>query len=202
MARFELARQWLQACQTCTGWSMVMDTRDSFFQADPLLALGAADTAAVDLLFVEEIAPHTSPSDDPRRSFVAGNARNDAHTLGCYGPEKYRFYAERPVLCSGTIIGTRAGMRRFLSVLVDEFHSQTRRKNRKCRSPSTTDQWTMNWLYYNGRFGHIERTTTLPWGMGPVLTVGKACIDSKKKTGMSFHVNYSMPVNGRIYRND
>ncbi len=41
----------------------------------------------------------------------------------------------------------------------------------------------MNWLYYNGHFGGIERTVTLPWGLGPVLTVGKACMTEKRKTG-------------------
>lgn len=183
MGRFELARQWLQACATCTGWSLVLDTRDTFFQSDPLLALGEASTATVNLLFVEEVAPHTSPLKDPSRSFVAGNPRNDAHTIGCYGRDKYDHYGERPVLCSGTVIGTRAGMHRFLSVMTDEFLWQNTQKSRKCRSPHTTDQWTMNFLYYNGRFGEEERTVTIPWGMGPVLTVGKACMDKNKKTG-------------------
>ena len=34
--RFEMARRWLRACSECTGWVMVMDTRDSFFQAHPV----------------------------------------------------------------------------------------------------------------------------------------------------------------------
>ena len=183
MGRFELARQWLQACTGCTGWSLVLDTRDTFFQADPLLALGDASTATVNLMFVEEIAPHSSPVKDPSRSFVAGNPRNDAHTIGCYGREKYDTYRERPVLCSGTVIGTRAGLHRFLSVMTDEFLWQNSQPSRKCRSPHTTDQWSMNYLYYNGRFGDDERTVTIPWGMGPVLTVGKACMDKDRKTG-------------------
>ena len=53
----------------------------------------------------------------------------------------------------------------------------------KCRSPHTTDQWTMNYLYYNGYFGDNAKTITLPWGMGPVLTVGKACMTKDRKTG-------------------
>lgn len=35
--RFEMARRWLLACTGCTGWSMVVDTRDTFFQDHPVL---------------------------------------------------------------------------------------------------------------------------------------------------------------------
>ena len=46
-------------------------------------------------------------------------------------------------------------------------------------SPSgLTDQRTMNYLYYTGRFGDYARTRTVPWGSGPVLTIGKPCINS------------------------
>jgi hypothetical protein len=41
----------------------------------------------------------------------------------------------------------------------------------------------MNWLYYHGRFGEISKTKTIPWGTGPVLTAGKACMTADRKTG-------------------
>lgn len=53
----------------------------------------------------------------------------------------------------------------------------------KCHSVS--DQWTMNWLYYNGRFGQFSKTTSIPWGFGPVMTAGKACITEDRKVGAS-----------------
>jgi hypothetical protein len=37
--RYEMARRWLIDCETCTGWAMVLDTRDIFFQDDPVSAL-------------------------------------------------------------------------------------------------------------------------------------------------------------------
>ena len=186
--RFEMCRQWLYACKACTGWSLVMDTRDIFFQAHPFADLPKASPSQKpkeDLLFIEEIAPHSSPDPNPVRSFIAGNFRNAAHILPCYGKEKYEPYAKRPVLCSGTVIGTRDGMHRFLSVLVTEFHSNNKKENIKCRSPTTTDQWTMNWLYYNGYFGLPDQTKTVPWGTGSVLTVGKSCIGANRKSGAS-----------------
>ena len=33
----------------------------------------------------------------------------------------------------------------------------------------------MHWNIYKGRFGFVNRTRTLPWGAGPVLTLGKPC---------------------------
>ena len=34
--RFEMARRWLVACKACTGWSLVVDVRDTFFQGHPV----------------------------------------------------------------------------------------------------------------------------------------------------------------------
>ena len=34
--RFEMARRWLLRCSRCTGWSLIMDTRDIFFQDNPV----------------------------------------------------------------------------------------------------------------------------------------------------------------------
>jgi hypothetical protein len=135
------------------------------------------------LLLIEEISPYTSPVDDPRRSFVAGNPRSGAHVVPCYGHPTYSTYNKRPVLCSGTIIGNRFMTLSFLEDFVSEFHSNNKKQNVKCKSPYTTDQWTMNWMYYNGKFRHSDRIVTLPWGVGPVLTAGKACITADKKTG-------------------
>lgn len=184
--RFELARRWLHACMTCTGWSMVMDVRDIFFQDNPFGDLGRVRMTAsgelADLLFIEEISPYSSPLRDPSRAFVAGNHRNQVHTVPCYGKELFVEYKMRPVLCSGTVFGTREGMLRFLVELVSEFNANNRKKNVKCKSPHTTDQWIMNYMYYNGQFG-VTRVKTIPWGVGPVLTAGKACMTQERKQG-------------------
>jgi hypothetical protein len=99
-----------------------------------------------------------------------------------YGKELFLEYRERPVLCSGTVLGTREGILRFLAVFVTEFHANNRKANTKCKSPHTTDQWIMNHMYYNGQFG-VNRVTTIPWGVGPVLTAGKACMTAARKQG-------------------
>lgn len=179
--RFEMARRWLHACKSCTGWSMVIDTRDIFFQSDPFATLGDASTAQYELQFVEEIASYTNTlPESPHRAVNIGQSdRYKVHVHPCYGRENVKAYEllQRPMLCSGTVIGNRNGIHRFLSVLVHEFHTNNKSKP-QCKSPATTDQWTMNYLYYKGQFGYIDKTKTLPWGTGPVLTVGKPCVNS------------------------
>jgi hypothetical protein len=116
-----------------------MDTRDIFFQAHPFASLPSPEETKEDLLFIEEIAPHTNPKpDDPKRSFVIGNSFYVGRTEHCYGKEHFADYFNRPILCSGTIIGTRNGMHRMLSVLVSEFYANNAKTVVKCRSPHTT----------------------------------------------------------------
>lgn len=186
--RYEMARRWLYACKTCTGWSMVIDTRDIFFQRDPFTSLGKAEDAVHNLLFVEEVSSFTNTlPESPHRAVNIGQSlRYKNHVEPCYGKAKVKAHEliQRPMLCSGTVIGTREGIHRFLSVLVDEFHKNNA-KGPMCRSPVTTDQWTMNYLYYKGMFGYVGQTKTLPWGTGPVLTVGKPCVNSALKDGQS-----------------
>ncbi len=178
--RYEMPRRWLRACESCTGWSLVIDMRDVFFQSDPFAVLGDPVRVNHDLLFVEEIAGYTNtlPGMPHRATNLGRSHRYAYHTEPCYGKEVVRAHelVDRSMLCLGTVIGTRDGMHRFLSVLVDEF-CRNNDRGPKCRSTSTTDQWTMNHLYYRGRFGSVCTTRTLPWGTGPVLTVGTPCVD-------------------------
>ena len=181
--RYEMARRWLRACGECTGWAMVLDTQDVFFQAHPFAALPPPDdSVSPDLLLVEEIAPYTNtlvPGELHRSSTLESNGRYTGRIRKCYGDEPLERVGGKPALCSGTVLGTRVGMHRFLSVLVDEFRSNNVKPNRMCQSPHQTDQWIMNYLYYEGRFGMPNRTATLPWGTGPVLTIGHPCVNSK-----------------------
>lgn len=190
--RFELARRWLYHCPQCSGFAMVSDVRDTFFQGNPFESLGKNPSVSrnpltpygassrgntidhhPDLFFIEEISPYSSPDPDPKRSFISNNQRNYIHVVPCYGEEEFLKYANRPVLCSGTVIGSKDGLGRFLNIMVLEFLENNANSNLNCKSPATTDQWTMNFLYYHGRFGAYDRTITIPWGIGPILTAGK-----------------------------
>ncbi|KAL7479964.1 hypothetical protein ACHAWX_000145, partial [Stephanocyclus meneghinianus] len=146
-----------------------------------------------DLLLAEEVSSHTNPlPQSPHRALNLGSSRRyQTHIEPCYGKEAVRIHQLKnvPILCSGTILGTKTGMHLFLTVLVEEF-VQNNQRGPMCQSPSTTDQWTMNHLHYTGRFGYPHQTKTFPWGTGAVLTMGKPCVDSsvgdkKEKKGHS-----------------
>jgi hypothetical protein len=82
----------------------------------------------------------------------------------------------------------------MLSVLVKEFYDNNAKPNARCRSPHTTDQWTMNYLYYTGRFGQINRTATVPWGTGPVNTIGTPCVNPNIKENSQKHSQRDLTV--------
>jgi hypothetical protein len=179
--RFEMSRQWLHACKECTGWALAMDTRDLFFQRPPFTGMPPPDQSPYDLLFIEEIAPHTQPKRDNPRTDVrwVSNGFYQGSDGGCYGHHYHEKYPDRAILCSGTIIGNRKGMDRFLAVFVDEFLENNNKPNPLCKSSQTPDQLTLQPMYYSGYFGDFERTRTSPWGTGPVNTIGVPCVDER-----------------------
>lgn len=176
--RFEMSRQWLHACKACTGWNLLMDTRDIFFQLPPFTGMPPPDKSVYDLLLIEEIAPYTQPERDNPRTDVpsVSDGWYQGSDNGCYGHHYHQRYPGRAILCSGTIIGNRKGIDRFLSVFVDEFLENNKKPNHMCKSSETPDQLILQPLYYSGYFGDIERTRTSPWGAGPVNTIGVPCV--------------------------
>jgi hypothetical protein len=141
-SRYEKAQRWLRACDSCTGWSMVIiDTHDIFFQADPFTSLGDAGNAKQDLLFVEEVAQYTNTLPDKFALNIGASVRYKSHSVPCYGLDlvKAEDIAERPILlCSGTVIGSRNGIDRFLTVLVNEFYNINAKGCPQWRSPHMT----------------------------------------------------------------
>lgn len=177
-SRFEMSRQWLHACKSCTGWVLAMDTRDILFQRPPFTGMPHPDKSPYDLLFIEELAPYTQPQRDNPRTYVptVSNGIYQGNEGGCYGHHYHQKYPERAILCSGTIIGNRRGMDRFLAVFVDEFLENNNKANPKCKAADTPDQLILQPMYYSGYFGEFERTRTSPWGAGPVNTIGVPCV--------------------------
>lgn len=201
-ARFEMLRQWLHACKSCTGWVLAMDTRDIVFQRLPFTGMPHPDKSPYDLLFIEELTPYTQPPrDNPRTDVtVLGNGWYQGSDGGCYGHHFHEKYPERAILCSGMIIGNRRGMDRFLAVFVDEFLENNKKANHKCKSAETPDQLILQPMYYSGYFGEFEQTRTSPWGTGPVNTIGVPCVregnlssldltEFDNKTGLILNLN-------------
>ena len=178
--RFEMSRQWLHACKECTGWVLLMDTRDIFFQQPPFTGMPPPDKSPYDLLLIEEIAPHSLPKRDNPRTGVTklSDGWYQGSDGGCYGHNFHNKYQDRAILCSGTIIGNRRGIDRFIAVFVDEFLENYKKPNQICKGSETPDQLILQPMYYSGYFGDVERTRTSPWGTGPVNTIGVPCVRS------------------------
>ena len=43
--RFAMKLDWLEWCQDCTGWSIVADSTDTFFQSNPFVEMGSVAEA-------------------------------------------------------------------------------------------------------------------------------------------------------------
>jgi hypothetical protein len=105
-SRFPLQRDWLRECETCTGPVLTADVRDTFFQRNPF-GPGSAGPAHqfVGLQVYEEHKNMTTQ-----------------HWLAEWpiGACKGHTYDE-PMLCSGTTIGTRTAMIKYLEVMYEEM---------------------------------------------------------------------------------
>eukprot|EP00978_Attheya_sp_CCMP212_P018052 scaffold48918_cov59-Attheya_sp.AAC.1 len=199
LGRYELARQWLHACDECTGWALLLlDGNYAFFQANPFEHLLSRSE---EILFSEEIAPHTDPfygseqamasastGSADRHLTISNNPRNAGSSDKCYGSDhEHSFGPNRPVLVPSSVFATRSGMKRYLSVLVSEFYKSVNNIKNDCHYQTNDETWTMNYMYYSGFFGQPETISTMPWGTGLVQSIGKPCIN---------HVEY--PQHGQL----
>jgi hypothetical protein len=101
-SRFPLARDWLEECTSCTGPVLVMDVRDAYFQLDPF---GPGSPPIAGLQVFQEHASQTT-----------GHWLVRPIVKACKGIE----FVE-PMLCSGTTIGTRAAVLKYLEAMYAEM---------------------------------------------------------------------------------
>jgi hypothetical protein len=175
--RYELARQWIHACKGCTGRVLLaLDGIDTFFQTNPFDYI---EGRTEDIFFAEELAAHTNPFYyDPRKLDVRHGVLNNKNFAAmmnrCY--EKFRLKDvgyHRPLLVPDTVLGSRSGIDRYLSLMVGELEKNV--KNGGCRYPSINDAGIMNYLYYSGSFGSSETILTMPWGYGIFQNLDRPC---------------------------
>ena len=137
-ARFALARDWLKNNPN-TGWALITDVRDAYFQRPPFADLGPSSEVERFMIFEEFYG-------DPNRLTSSGKNRgiDTSHWFAkmvtqCYGEEPYKEYRGKPMLCSGQLLGTRSASIKGLTLYVDEMLRNTRR-NAACVPPKLPDQ--------------------------------------------------------------
>lgn len=183
--KYELARQWLHACNECTGRVLLaMDGIGTFFQTNPF-----ERNLNEDLLFSEELAAHTNPFYyDPDKVDVRHGSLNTKNYASmfkrCYPKLRTEDIGNnRPILVPTTVLGSYGGIYRYLSVVSQEFENKI--EGTSCHYPRISEAGVMNYLYYTGAFGSSIGTKTLPWGTGIVQDLGKPCRNQYLENGNS-----------------
>lgn len=139
--RYPLLKDFLQECKTCTGPVFYIDERDSFFQRDPF---GEGSLPVSGLQVYQENKNHTTA-----HWFVA------KPMLQC---KNVRY--DEPNLCSGSTVGTRAAMLRYLGIMYEEIKDWVR--NPKC---TFSDQSLHNYLFYSGQLPFATSVENQAGGM-------------------------------------
>lgn len=180
-SRFPLARDWLEACETCTGPVLITDVRDVYFQADPF----GPQTPIVKGLHVFE----------EHESVTTTNWMVSHPIPTCKGVH----IGDHPMICSGTTIGTRESMIEYINVMYDEFKLWM--KDEKCHfQMNGDDQSIHNYLYYTGK---LPFATSFPFRTGIVNTIGALAarirldhIDYWKSKGKTQGESMAIPYRG------
>jgi len=215
-ARYEMALGWLKACKDCQGWMLVCDVRDTVFQRHPFEDLPRATPSTTpDLMLFEEAYPPPLGFDN-NHWLAWGTIKN------CFGKEHeheiMKSYQNKPVLCSGSTVGTREGLSRYLIAMTRRFYELTWLGD-DCLPPMANDQPVHEWLFYTNHgyaademeraFGGTplgEKAVSMPFGSGPVQTVGRLCSMGEKAEltlGTLSQVNLSVaPATGLFLNHD
>lgn len=93
---------------------------------------------------------------------------NSGWIRDCYGREEAQKYGMEPVICSGSIFGTKRGIQVFETKLLEEV------SKKRCHEHFVeSDQGYTNLLFHSGALAQAGIKAQLdPRGEGPVNTIG------------------------------
>ena len=151
-ARFLYYRDWLKDCPSCSDGVMLTDVRDAFFQRDPFATAVERNQVHPLMVFQE------SPDIDNEHWLI------DWPITAC---RKHKI-GKTPMLCSGSVMGSREGILDYIDVMEEEFKYWMQREN--CRIDNKADDQSVhNYLYYTNRF---KNAVSIPHRQGPIHVVG------------------------------
>lgn len=149
-SRFPLQRDWLRDCSECTGPVLISDYRDAIFQENPFAA-GAPPVRGLQVF-------------EEHRSITTDHWLVQSPVMKCKGI----VFKNRPMLCSGTTIGTRDAMLQYLGSMYDEMSVWI--ADTKCHfEMNGDDQSIHNYLFYSGK---LPYAIPIPHRTGIVHTAG------------------------------
>jgi hypothetical protein len=143
MSRFSLWRDWLDECTICTGPVLVTDFRDVVFQRNPFSSEYGSNVRGLQLFEdpIEIVTVAFWFTEWPIRS-----CRNVTY--------------KGPMLCSGTVVGTRQAMLHYLNLMEKEVRYWFSKPNCRFDQMAGDDQAVHNYLYYSGQ---LPEAITIPF---------------------------------------
>lgn len=157
-ARYELYWAWSLRYDP-SKWIMLIDSRDAYFQGDPFRGLKAAHENENELHLFEENA----------ESATLGESTFNRNWLTtAYGYGSISSFLDKPIVCSGSSLGTQVAVEAYLRAMVAQF-DETKCMVKGC------DQGFHNYLHYSdglkGLRG-VDEVVVHPQGKGIINNLG------------------------------
>lgn len=186
--RFALLRDYLEECTSCTGPVLVADVRDTFFQRDP---------------FGPEAA-HLVPQPGELQVFEEHRTMRTTHWLVKRPVETCKRIQifDEPMLCSGTTIGARDAMLRYLTDMVTEMRVWMKKRTCCCNQMSGDDQSIHNYLYYSGKLPYAVPQKNRAGLVHTVGSQGAMFFNEKRKRNMEELQMEQGPASRKAYTSE
>lgn len=136
-------------------WCFATDFRDVFFQADPFAML----PLPYDLILSQEWAGYPI-----KKCHI-----NSEWLLSCWPQSFYNAFKTRPIICSGTILGTPLGFQQLGEAMLAEY-ANTAKRGPRCLA---RDQGHLIYLFYSGELEKRmpKRVLVQEAGKGAAMTL-------------------------------
>lgn len=139
--------KYIQNCASDADYILLSDVRDVIFQDDP---------------FKHKFTFELETFQEAEHLCINAEPFNQRWIANLYGQDMLRAIGEQTISCSGTTMGTRNGILRYLQAMTAELARHT-------RPLGSHDQGVHNYLLYNNGLDPVEIYAN---GVGPVLTLG------------------------------
>lgn len=166
LSRYTFYLQWLKEIDKNIEKILITDVRDVVFQTNPFLEFSPRDSSRI-FAFEESF----NFSIDTKRPFKTPWNRN--WIVEAYGSKGLNKIGKETIICSGTTISGRNGMKHYLSVMVEELERLRKpcpqNKCCSCGESKGLDQGIHNFLIHTGQIQNVSRKI---YGESFVLTLG------------------------------
>eukprot|EP01036_Dinobryon_divergens_P030362 gene30362-39595_t len=159
--RYALYEYWLRQYDR-RSYILILDFRDTFFQAKPFLPFGPFESRPTDKFDLQVFAENWSVKT------IGICVFNSMWVSKCFGKPALPPLKEKAVVCSGSTLGSYLAIHNYLRTMLQSMDTV------KCWLKGIeSDQGYQNYLFYNGHFNtELGNATLFHQGNGVVNTIG------------------------------